>query len=94
MSSISVLLLVLVGGFSLLMFLVTVAAVAFGAYRLIQARRKESTSNVIDLSDGIDEREAALIEQYAAYAKDQLTKQVLAQKEQEAKDLLAKALRK
>lgn len=94
MSSIAFILLALVGFFVFILFLAMAAVVAWGAYRLMKPKAKAAVDELqsIDLTDGIDAREAAIIAKYASIAKDLLTKQVLAEKEAEAKATLAKAI--
>lgn len=94
MSSIAFIMLALVGFFVFILFLAMVAVVAWGAYRLMKPKAKAVVDELqsIDITDGIDAREAAIIAKYANVAKDLLTKQVLADKEAEAKATLIKAI--
>lgn len=94
MSSVAIILLALVGFFVFALFVVVVGVVIWGAVKLLKPKATAAVAELqsIDVTDGIDAREAEIIARYAAIAKDLLTKQVLADKETEARETIAKAI--
>jgi hypothetical protein len=94
MSSIAIILLALVGFFVFVLFVTVVGVVIWGAAKLLKPKAAAAVAELqsIDVTDGIDAREAEIIARYAAIAKDLLIKQVIANKHAEAKETLAKAI--